>query len=1166
MGRARREVARLAPSALLMLSAVLGSLVIWFTRPTTAQEIADSPSKSCLGCHQGIESMHANFEMECVDCHGGNGNESSKEKAHVLPRNRSVWRTSAVPENSYAFLNEESAEFIRFINPSDLRVAHVACGPCHGEMVRTVRKSIMAHNAMVHNAVLYNNGSVDSKIPTYGEAFDENGQPSKLVANPLPTREAQDRGALRRLLPHPEFQITKIRDPLRIAEVNNPALGTRGPGTDGRISAAFLNILKTRLNDPTLWIMGPNKLAGDYRTSGCASCHVPYANSRDGAAAHLAEYGNRGLSYSEDKAIPKDEPGHPIRHQFTRSIPASQCLVCHYHQGDGAIGTYLGLIWWDRETEAEKIKELHAEPEYGPGQSELSTHNEEFKLVQFADHHSHGWNFMKVYKRNETGELLDAEDRVVPESDPDKWKKAVHLKDIHFEKGMHCIDCHTKQDMHGDGNIYAQMTDQIEIRCIDCHGTISRRATLMTSGLTGGHNMQEVTTVFGQPQFEIKGDRKLIQHSKLREGLEWEVKQLVDIVNPASPDYNPKAAYAKLIRRDGSIGKPGMAAGEQAHSTDRLECFTCHSSWTTTCSGCHLPIDFNVKSRELHFKPTLSRGYAPYYRQAIRTDTFFLGIGTYNHGLKVTPFRPASSLLVSAWDRNRNNVVHQQPLISTPGFSNEAVTPHPPHTVRTRETKRCTNCHLSQANDNNARIASLLGFGVSGLNFIGTYAWTAEQGHGVTAVMVTEGREPQPVIGSNFHRVLHPESYEKFVKGGRKLKVAYSRRAPRVNSLSVRGEYLLAAEGSDGFRVYDIANINNKSAAQRIVQAVNSPLGEKTVIDSPDATYLYFPSSLPMHLGRNVLAENREQHIHPLFRYVYATDRKDGLILIDVNTLTDNDPENNSLKRNVVYNPNKALTGAVMVKTYGHYAFVVSEETGLNVVDIDDPTAPRLVFQSDKAELAGARAVELQLRYAFVLDQVGLKLYNITNPEHPVLVPSSTVPLADARGMSLFRTYALVAAGKQGLAAINITNPEKPAQPVFYDADGAMDDCNDVTVGATNSSFFAYVADGRNGLRIVRLVEPPETPGHLGFAPPLMPKLIATHPTRGTAVSVARGQVRDRFVDESGNQMVISNRMGARPFNKADIRRFLYYPDSRPLLVTDEAPAELERPTRVAKP
>ena len=38
---------------------------------------------------------------------------------------------------------------------------------------------------------------------------------------------------------------------------------------------------------------------------------------------------------------------------------------------------------------------------------------------------------------------------------------------------------------------------------------------------------------------------------------------------------------------------------------------------------------------------------------------------------------------------------------------------------------------------------------------------------------------------------------------------------------------------------------------------------------------------------------------------------------------------------------------------------------------------------------------------------------------------------------------------------------------VSSDEEGAMDDTHDVTIGWTNNSMFAYVADGDNGLRIV---------------------------------------------------------------------------------------------------
>ena len=69
----------------------------------------------------------------------------------------------------------------------------------------------------------------------------------------------------------------------RIEEPGRPDLrqSNRGPGTGLRVSIPILNITKTRLNDPFTWFMGTNDNPGDYRNSGCASCHVIYANNRD---------------------------------------------------------------------------------------------------------------------------------------------------------------------------------------------------------------------------------------------------------------------------------------------------------------------------------------------------------------------------------------------------------------------------------------------------------------------------------------------------------------------------------------------------------------------------------------------------------------------------------------------------------------------------------------------------------------------------------------------------------------------------------------------------------------------------------------------------------------------------------------------------------------------
>ena len=83
--------------------------------------------------------MHASpaVHLTCTDCHGGNAGTTDKLAAHVAPRDRTLWRSAANPPRSYAALNRESPEFVRFFNPGDLRIADQTCGNrnCHGAIV-----------------------------------------------------------------------------------------------------------------------------------------------------------------------------------------------------------------------------------------------------------------------------------------------------------------------------------------------------------------------------------------------------------------------------------------------------------------------------------------------------------------------------------------------------------------------------------------------------------------------------------------------------------------------------------------------------------------------------------------------------------------------------------------------------------------------------------------------------------------------------------------------------------------------------------------------------------------------------------------------------------------------------------------------------------------------
>jgi hypothetical protein len=118
---------------------------------------------------------------------------------------------------------------------------------------------------------------------------------------------------------------------------------------------------------------------------------------------------------------------------------------------------------------------------------------------------------------------------------------------------------------------------------------------------------------------------------------------------------------------------------------------------------------------------------------------------------------------------------------------------------------------------------------------------------------------------------------------------------------------------------------------------------------------------------------------------------------------------------------------------------------------------------------------------------------------------------------------------------LDIENAAMPKLDQIYDGGGCIDDLHDVKLGITYTSEFAYLADGRNGLRVVQLTSP-ETPGNFGFSPRPTPRLIATAklPKGAQALYVSKGVDRDRAVDESGNQIAVFGRVGARPLNLAE--------------------------------
>lgn len=1197
---------------------------------TQSDSDVDAKSAGCVSCHTDTDAqnMHVSesVKLGCVDCHGGSPDvtfsgksganlsnltyKSKMQEAHVLPRYPDAWPTSRNPERTYTLLNKESPEFVRFINPSDLRIADETCGACHQEIVEASTRSLHSSNAMFWGGASYNNGVLPYKNYIMGESYNREGVGTVLKGPEIPAdleEEAAALGVLPELMPLPAWETVKPGDIFRVFEDGGRTIGTlfpetglpnvagqiqlleepgrpelkqsnRGPGTGQRIAVPVLNIAKTRLNDPNTWFIGTNDQPGDYRHSGCASCHVVYANDREEAhSGQYAKYGHEGKTQTSDPTINKAESGHPLEHKFTRSVPTSQCMSCHMHQPNMFMNTFLGYTMWDYESDApfmwpeeqqypsaERRREvLDRNPEGAAPRGKWADmdflkkvweNNDKYQDTQFADYHGHGWNFRAVFKRDRKGHLLDDEGDIVTNEDPEKFKKAVHLTSTHLDAGMHCADCHFSQDNHGNGYIYGEVAMAVEVGCKDCHGTAQELPNLFTSGpaaLDGGTDMSLMRTPDGRRRFEWV-DNDLYQRSIMDPEKEWKVSLVKDAVTKGGDDYNEKAARAKLMSKDTTVQHFGVDVplDELAHSNDEMECYACHTSWTNTCGGCHLPNKANEKTERHHYDGGEARNFATYNPQVAGDQMYMLGRHSPGKGGKYAPVRSSSALVLSSENANREKIYMQQPPIAASGYSSQAFNPHFPHTTRKTETKTCSDCHLSEAGDNNAIMSQLLVMGTNAINFIGHYAWVGTEDT-VTGVEVTEWDEPQAVIGSYLQRYAYPDWFDEHQENGKRLQTAYNHSSGSAQCVQMRGEYLYAAEGEKGFRVYDIASIANKGVSQRIVTAPASPLGHDTHIASANASCVALPSNQPIRPSLNegtlMREANQEQPFAPIYNYALITDAEEGLILVDIDTMMDGEPTNNDLERALTWNGNNVLDGARHLTIGGDYVYVAAD-AGMVILDLSEPLKPTVAAV---VPMQDVRASALQFRYLFVTDAQGLQVIDVTHPDNPKLVSEAKLAIKDAQKLYLSRTYAYIAAGEEGLLIVDIESPEQPAVHTRFNDNGRLSDSRDVVVGATNASLFAYVADGKNGLQIVQLTSPDLQPNFYGFSPEPVPEFIASYPTASPALSLSRGLDRDRGVDETGGQIAVFGRKGSRPLNMEEMMNLYLDDDGEPWFVED---------------
>lgn len=196
---------------------------------------------------------------------------------------------------------------------------------------------------------------------------------------------------------------------------------------------------------------------------------------------------------------------------------------------------------------------------------------------------------------------------------------------------MACIDCHTRNEIMGDGTSYAHYEEQLEISCEMCHST------------------DPGTTRKGEKASNIVSDgAKMVMQGK---------------VNDQRYPLNPP--------KQGVCDFP-------AHK--RVTCEACHSTWVPQCYGCHAKRDMS----ETHLdKLTLKEtpGMWEEGRSYIRYEKPMLGVW----GDEVVIVTPGCQDIVTLIDEEGN---------ISGGFNRFTMAAINPHTTQAKG-RECVDCHAS---------------------------------------------------------------------------------------------------------------------------------------------------------------------------------------------------------------------------------------------------------------------------------------------------------------------------------------------------------------------------------------------------------------------------------------------------------------------------------------
>ncbi len=357
------------------------------------------------------------------------------------------------------------------------------------------------------------------------------------------------------------------------------------------------------------------KIADSHFRKFCSMCHIGVSNINStsnhssGCATCHVIYENNSKYQGNDPTIPKNKPGYAPFHRLTKKIPSKQCIHCHNRSN-----------------------------RYGTS------------FIGIAENDFYGTPFVN-------GNLN--KNRLIG------GRFYYHLKsDIHFQKGMECIDCHTSNEVMGNGKIHFKMNEATLVKCEDCHGTYSKKIKTIEINSLRNKLLSKYRTLKLHDKIAVTKTNEYLPHIK-KEGNNYFLYGKINKVK-----LKIKTVYQDRKHKINNCNK-------------NMECYTCHYSWTMLCYGCH--IGYNKKYKQKDFLTNYkSTGKWYEHRSYTRYNDTVLGI---NKRGKISPMQFCQSQ-VTFEDKNYDNKVFKHKDNTT----SYVVAPVQPHTI-TKYSKKCSDCH-----------------------------------------------------------------------------------------------------------------------------------------------------------------------------------------------------------------------------------------------------------------------------------------------------------------------------------------------------------------------------------------------------------------------------------------------------------------------------------------